>query len=97
MVAGSTTLRDALSLMLTEGSRLVVVVDDGGEPARHRHPRGSLRAPLLVTGPLAQTGPVIPEFGEASDCVQENRLFCPEWVRDNWATCSSRRCSTTSS
>jgi osmoprotectant transport system permease protein len=29
--------------------------------------------------------PVIPEFGEASDCVQENRLFCPEWVRDNWS------------
>ena len=28
--------------------------------------------------------PVIPDFGEASDCVQENRLFCPEWVRDNW-------------
>ena len=29
--------------------------------------------------------PVIPDFGEASDCVQENRLFCPDWVRDNWA------------
>jgi len=28
--------------------------------------------------------PVIPDFGEASDCVQENRLFCPDWVRDNW-------------
>ena len=39
-----------------------------------------------MTGPLAQTGPVIPEFGEASDCIQENRLFCPEWVRENWAT-----------
>ena len=31
------------------------------------------------------TEPVIPDFGQASDCVQENRLFCPEWVRDNWA------------
>jgi osmoprotectant transport system permease protein len=29
--------------------------------------------------------PVIPEFGEASDCVQENRIFCPDWVRDNWS------------
>ena len=29
-------------------------------------------------------GPVIPDFGEASDCVTENRLFCPDWVRDNW-------------
>jgi osmoprotectant transport system permease protein len=28
--------------------------------------------------------PVIPEFGEASDCVTENRLFCTDWVRENW-------------
>jgi osmoprotectant transport system permease protein len=28
--------------------------------------------------------PVIPDFGEASNCVSENRLFCPDWVRDNW-------------
>lgn len=34
--------------------------------------------------PVAESGPVIPDFGEASDCVQENRLFCPDWVRDNW-------------
>jgi osmoprotectant transport system permease protein len=40
-----------------------------------------------VTGPLAQGGPgepVIPDFGEGSDCVVENRLFCPDWVADNW-------------
>jgi len=36
-----------------------------------------------VTGG-APSEPVIPDFGEASDCVQENRLFCPDWVRDNW-------------
>lgn len=30
--------------------------------------------------------PVIPRFGEGSECVVENRLFCPEWVRDNWGT-----------
>ena len=35
-------------------------------------------------GLLAESGPVIPDFGEASDCVQENRLFCPDWVGDNW-------------
>jgi osmoprotectant transport system permease protein len=36
-------------------------------------------------GLLAQgTGPVIPDFGEGSDCVTQNRLFCPDWVRDNW-------------
>lgn len=34
---------------------------------------------------LAQNQPVIPDFGEASDCVQENRIFCADWVRDNWA------------
>ena len=28
--------------------------------------------------------PVIPDFGEASDCVAENRLFCTDWVRENW-------------
>jgi osmoprotectant transport system permease protein len=34
---------------------------------------------------LAQEEPVIPDFGEGSDCVTENRLFCPDWVQDNWA------------
>jgi osmoprotectant transport system permease protein len=29
-------------------------------------------------------GPVIPEFGRGSDCVRENRLFCADWVRENW-------------
>jgi osmoprotectant transport system permease protein len=38
-----------------------------------------------VNDRVAQSGePVIPDFGEASDCVQENRFFCPDWVRDNW-------------
>ena len=37
-----------------------------------------------MNGLVAQSGPVIPDFGEASDCVQQNRLFCPDWVRDNW-------------
>ena len=29
--------------------------------------------------------PVIPDFGEASACVAENRFFCTDWVRDNWS------------
>ena len=34
---------------------------------------------------VAQSGgPVIPDFGEGSKCVTENRLFCVDWVRDNW-------------
>ena len=28
--------------------------------------------------------PVIPDFGEASECVLENRFFCTDWVRENW-------------
>jgi osmoprotectant transport system permease protein len=38
-----------------------------------------------MTRPLAQGEPVIPDFGEGSDCVVENRLFCPDWVADNWS------------
>jgi osmoprotectant transport system permease protein len=38
-----------------------------------------------MTRLLAQGQPVIPDFGEASDCVRENRFLCTEWVRDNWA------------
>jgi osmoprotectant transport system permease protein len=38
-----------------------------------------------VSGAVAQQEPVIPDFGEGSDCVTENRFFCPDWVRDNWA------------
>ena len=34
--------------------------------------------------PLAQQDPVIPDFGEGSDCVTENRLFCVDWVEENW-------------
>jgi osmoprotectant transport system permease protein len=28
--------------------------------------------------------PVIPDFGEASECVLQDRLFCTDWVRENW-------------
>jgi osmoprotectant transport system permease protein len=30
-------------------------------------------------------GPVIPNFGQGSACVVDNRLFCWGWVRDNWS------------
>ena len=40
---------------------------------------------IPLGGPVAAQGPVIPDFGEGSDCVVENRLFCPDWVRDNWS------------
>lgn len=28
--------------------------------------------------------PVIPEFGDASGCIEENRFFCIDWVREHW-------------
>ena len=28
--------------------------------------------------------PVIPDFGETSDCIEQERFFCADWVRDNW-------------
>ena len=31
-----------------------------------------------------QQEPVIPDFGTGSDCVVDNRLFCWDWVQDNW-------------
>jgi osmoprotectant transport system permease protein len=34
--------------------------------------------------PLAQDGPVIPDFGRGSDCVTENRFFCWDWVSEHW-------------
>jgi osmoprotectant transport system permease protein len=40
---------------------------------------------IPIGGPVAAQGPVIPDFGKGSDCVVENRLFCPDWVRDNWS------------
>jgi osmoprotectant transport system permease protein len=36
-----------------------------------------------VISVLAQQ-PVIPEFERASDCIRENRQFCPDWFVDNF-------------
>jgi len=33
----------------------------------------------------AAGGPVIPNFGSASECITENHLFCRSWVADNWS------------
>ena len=37
--------------------------------------------------PLAQGGPVIPDFGGGGDrsCVRENKSFCWSWVQQNWS------------
>ncbi len=33
---------------------------------------------------MSESGPVIPEFGQGSECVRDNGTFCWDWVRDNW-------------
>lgn len=35
---------------------------------------------------MIAAGPVIPEFGQGSECVRENRAFCTDWVESNWDT-----------
>jgi osmoprotectant transport system permease protein len=32
----------------------------------------------------AAPGPIIPQFGQASECVLENRTFCWDWARAHW-------------
>jgi osmoprotectant transport system permease protein len=34
--------------------------------------------------PLAQSGPVIPDFGRGDDCIRENGKFCAKWFVDNF-------------
>ena len=75
--------------MITTGSRELVVLD-GNDAAR-----GVVTLDMLAelgqknrvsSWFLAQSEePVIPDFGEGSDCVVENRFFCTDWVRENWS------------
>jgi osmoprotectant transport system permease protein len=39
-------------------------------------------AGLLI--PLAQSGPVIPNFGRGDDCIRTNGKFCAKWFLDNF-------------
>ena len=34
---------------------------------------------------LAQSGPVIPDFGGGGTCVRNNDTFCWGWFSDNWS------------
>ena len=34
--------------------------------------------------PLAQSGPVIPDFGRGDDCIRNNGKFCLHWFLDNF-------------
>ena len=33
---------------------------------------------------IAQTGPVIPNFGQGSECERSNGWFCTEWISAHW-------------
>jgi osmoprotectant transport system permease protein len=37
-----------------------------------------------MTGVLAQSGPVIPNFGRGDDCIRNNGKFCLHWFLDNF-------------
>jgi osmoprotectant transport system permease protein len=39
----------------------------------------------MSLGLLFAQGPVIPNFGEGSECVTENHTFCWGWVEDHWS------------
>jgi osmoprotectant transport system permease protein len=41
-------------------------------------------AALLV--PLAQSGPVIPNFGRGDDCIRNNGKFCAQWFLDHFSS-----------
>ena len=43
-------------------------------------------SPAAVTTlvPLAQNGPVIPNFGRGDDCIRNNGKFCLHWFLDNF-------------
>jgi osmoprotectant transport system permease protein len=40
----------------------------------------------VITLPLAEAGPVIPKFGQASSCIRQNRHFCASWFFDNFSS-----------
>ena len=73
--------------MLTDGARAVVVEAGDG---RHGLDRLTELMPVVAE-------PVIPDFGEASDCVAENRLSARTGCARTGIQCSSRRSSSTSS
>ena len=62
LLDGRTTLRDALSTMLNEGTR------DGPRRRRRRDEAGAHARPADGAAQV-MAEPVIPDFGEASDCV----------------------------
>ena len=40
---------------------------------------------VSAVAPLAQSGPVIPNFGRGDDCIRNNGKFCFNWFVDNFS------------
>lgn len=41
---------------------------------------------MIIAAVVAASGPVIPNYGKASQCVIQNRLFCLDWFKQNWGS-----------
>ena len=79
--AASTTVRNAISLLLESGDdRLLVVGDDGRDLGVLTLARAAELLDVIAAGP----GPVIPNFGQGSSCVTGDNLFCWDWVKEHW-------------
>ena len=39
----------------------------------------------MIAPTLADSGPVIPNFGKANECLRENHTFCWSWVKAHWS------------
>ena len=92
-LSSSTTVRNAISVLLEGDGDRLVVVDDGGKDlgmldarAGGRPARMTPLAAAAAAGPVA-SGPVnIPDFGSASSCVTSNKPFCWDWVKSHWGS-----------
>jgi osmoprotectant transport system permease protein len=40
----------------------------------------------MISVLIADAGPVIPKFGQASSCITQNRQFCASWFFDNFSS-----------
>ena len=94
-----TNVRDALSVMLAAGGGPLTVVDE--PTASPASSRSTCRSALCLADAASTARPagagrgrdrgrrelVIPNFGGGgtASCEQVNRLFCTDWVRQNWS------------
>ena len=87
----STTLRDALALLIAEHAQTLVVTDDDGAVV------GSVPGTTSSDERVVAAGPVIPNFGQGSKCERRTAGAAPTGCARTGATrFSPRSCSTSS-